>query len=53
MKIYYDGNYPEKYKDTRFTPTPVILRTSNRKSIGGYYFMPLYDIVDYKMKFTA
>jgi len=41
---------PEKYKDTRFTPTPVILRTSNRKSIGGYYFMPLYDIVDYKMK---
>ena len=41
---------PEKFKDTQFTSTPVLLRTSNRKPVGGYYFMPLYDIVDYKMK---
>ena len=27
-----------------------MLRTSSRKPVGGYYFMPLYDIVDYKMK---
>jgi len=40
----------EKFKDTQFTSTPVLLRTSNRKPVGGYYFMPLYDIVDYKMK---
>jgi hypothetical protein len=41
---------PEKYKDTKFTPTQVILRTSNRKSVGGHYFMTLYDILDYKLK---
>lgn len=41
---------PEKFKDTTFSSTPTILRTSSRKPVGGYYFMPLYDIVDYKMK---
>ena len=41
---------PEKFKDTAFTSTPILLRTSSRKPVGGYYFMPLYDIVDYKMK---
>jgi len=39
-----------KFKDTTFTSTPTLLRTSGRKPVGGYYFMPLYDIVDYKMK---
>jgi len=41
---------PEKFKDTSFSSTPTLLRTSSRKPVGGYYFMPLFDIVDYKMK---
>jgi hypothetical protein len=41
---------PEKFKDTQFTSTSTLLKTSGRKPVGGYYFMPLSDIVDYKMK---
>jgi hypothetical protein len=41
---------PEKFKDTKVTPTGILLRTSNRKPVNGYYFMTLYDIVDYKLK---
>jgi hypothetical protein len=41
---------PEKFKDVTFTSTPTLLRTGSRKPVGGYYFMPLFDIVDYKMK---
>ena len=41
---------PEKFKDTHFTSTSTLLKTSGRKPVGGYYFMPLSDIVDYKMK---
>jgi hypothetical protein len=39
-----------KFKDTTFTSTSTLLKTSGRKPVGGYYFMPLSDIVDYKMK---
>ena len=41
---------PSKFKDTDFSSTETILKTSNRKPVNGYYFMTLYDIVDYKMK---
>jgi hypothetical protein len=41
---------PKKFKDVKFTPTDELLRTSNRKSVLGYYFMSLYDVVDYKLK---
>jgi hypothetical protein len=41
---------PEKYKGAGFSKTSKILRTSNRHPVGGYYFMSLFDIVDYKMK---
>jgi len=41
---------PIKYKDAEFTPTSTLLKTSSRKPVGGYYFMPLFEIVDYKMK---
>ncbi len=41
---------PSKFKDSDFSSTETILKTSNRKPVNGYYFMTLYDIVDYKMK---
>ena len=41
---------PGKFKDTPFTDTRILLRTSNRKPVAGYYFMTLYDIIDYKLK---
>ena len=41
---------PEKYEGTGFTSTEDILRTSNRQLVGGYYFMSLFDIIDYKVK---
>jgi hypothetical protein len=41
---------PEKYKGVGFSDTEDILMTSNRQSVGGYYFMSLFDIIDYKVK---
>jgi hypothetical protein len=41
---------PSKFKDSKVTSTEQLLRTSNRKPVGGYYFMSMFDVIDYKMK---
>ena len=41
---------PGKFKDTPFTDTEILLANSNREAVNGYYFMTLFDVIDYKLK---
>jgi len=41
---------PGKFKDTSFKDTRILLKNSNREAVSGYYFMTLFDVIDYKLK---